>query len=259
MSNKNGFIKWLTNNTTLSSTTILKYANAINTISLELRKYQLIHENLYDNLDSITVKAILTKYLSIPELKDKDIRGNRMYSNALKYFTKFSEYHDYNAQIQKELVIEKIGYEKYLKENYIQVINDINIVDRIEKKPTYKTVNNKKIWSRDPLKARDTVAAADYLCEVNNHHQYFISKFNFNNYVEAHHLIPMKYQQEFDCSLDVYANIVSLCLVCHKQLHYGLFEEKKELLSKLFTDRKDRLLASGIDITINDLYGYYRD
>ena len=40
-------------------------------------------------------------------------------------------------------------------------------------------------------------------------------------------LIPMKKQQTFSTSLDVYANVVCLCPVCHRLLHYGLDDNKK--------------------------------
>ena len=36
------------------------------------------------------------------------------------------------------------------------------------------------------------------------------------NYVEAHHLIPMGFQDDFSKSIDVEANIISLCTYCHK-------------------------------------------
>lgn len=85
---------------------------------------------------------------------------------------------------------------------------------------------------------------ADYLCEYD-----FISK----NYVEAHHLVPMQYQEQFENSLDIHANIVSICLVCHKKIHFELFDDK------LFNIRKERLIKGGINISLDELYSYYQD
>jgi len=69
----------------------------------------------------------------------------------------------------------------------------------------------------------------------------------------------MQYQEQFDCSLDIHANIVSICLVCHKKIHFGLFKDKKEILEKLFNSRRDRLIKSGINISLDELYSYYQD
>jgi 5-methylcytosine-specific restriction enzyme A len=69
----------------------------------------------------------------------------------------------------------------------------------------------------------------------------------------------MKYQELYDNSLDIHSNIVSLCMVCHKILHFGMFVDKKAILDKLFEGRRDRLINSGIDISISELYQYYQD
>ncbi|EQB34751.1 hypothetical protein M948_20395 [Virgibacillus sp. CM-4] len=67
----------------------------------------------------------------------------------------------------------------------------------------------------------------------------------------------MKYQEDFKCSLDVHANIVSICVVCHKQIRYG--EEKKNLIADIYESRKDRLNKCGISIELDKLLGYYQD
>lgn len=69
----------------------------------------------------------------------------------------------------------------------------------------------------------------------------------------------MEYQDHFDCSLDIPANIVSICTVCHKKIHFELFENKKEILEKLFKNREDRLKKCGINIGKQELYTYYQD
>ncbi len=51
----------------------------------------------------------------------------------------------------------------------------------------------------------------------------------------------MEHQEKFDVSLDVEANIVSLCLVCHKQVHHATFEDKNLILTKIFHKRTKRL------------------
>lgn len=74
--------------------------------------------------------------------------------------------------------------------------------------------------------------------------------------IEAHHLIPIGEQSKFSFSLDVDANIVSLCPNCHRKLHHG--KDIKEDLFKLFNARKDLLKKSGIEITFDELLELYK-
>ena len=67
--------------------------------------------------------------------------------------------------------------------------------------------------------------------------------------MESHHLIPISFQPNFEYSLDVYSNIVCLCPICHRQIHYGLINDRKKLLSVLFEKREERLINSGIVIS----------
>ena len=65
----------------------------------------------------------------------------------------------------------------------------------------------------------------------------------------------MSRQDDFEFSLDVPANIVSLCSNCHNWIHYGA--DNKKLLEKLYEERSERLKKVGIDITIEQLLSYY--
>ena len=66
--------------------------------------------------------------------------------------------------------------------------------------------------------------------------------------MEGHHALPMRYQERFKNSLDVYANVVCLCPTCHRLLHYGIASEKIDVVDKIYYDRADRLAACGIKI-----------
>ena len=88
-------------------------------------------------------------------------------------------------------------------------------------------------------------------------HPTFIRKKSDKKYTEPHHLIPMAFSDEFDVSLDVEENIVSLCSNCHNQIHYG--KDADVLLRKLYEERKDALASVGIKITLErllEMYGY---
>lgn len=95
------------------------------------------------------------------------------------------------------------------------------------------------------------------MCEIDVDHPTFIRKKSNKKYTEPHHLVPMAFSDEFDVSLDVEENIVSLCSNCHNQIHYGKGGDK--LLEKLYAERKEALERVGIKITLTQLlqmYGY---
>lgn len=115
---------------------------------------------------------------------------------------------------------------------------------------------------RDIPKRKSEVAAAallyaDYKCEYDPADRTFTRK-NGKPYTEPHHLIPLSRYREFDRSLDVRENIVSLCSHCHNLLHYGSMKEKEPVLMKLYNDRINQLKAYGIDITFDQLKNYYQ-
>lgn len=110
---------------------------------------------------------------------------------------------------------------------------------------------------RDPVKAANARVAANYLCEHNHEHTTFTNKATNHNYVEAHHLIPMQLQGRFFYSLDIEANIVALCPVCHRMIHHATNKEKKDIITQLYNERIERLKKCNIYIELNDLLNFY--
>ena len=80
-------------------------------------------------------------------------------------------------------------------------------------------------------------------------------KLNEEGYTEVHHLIPLCYYAEFDVSLDVPENIISLCSNCHNEIHYGLNADT--IITKLFHERKEKLKEAGIEISLERLLKMY--
>jgi 5-methylcytosine-specific restriction enzyme A len=98
---------------------------------------------------------------------------------------------------------------------------------------------------------------ADFKCEIDAMHETFVSRARNQPYVEAHHLVPMGEQGSYHCSLDIPANVISLCVNCHKLLHHGRALDKKESLSKLFLDRRMNLAKMNIFLEKRTLLSYY--
>ncbi|HBJ1652004.1 HNH endonuclease [Clostridium botulinum] len=113
--------------------------------------------------------------------------------------------------------------------------------------------------SRYPLNVQVSANAlflANYKCEINGKHETFIRKKDGTNYTETHHLIPLSKHVEFENSLDVEENIISLCSNCHNLLHYGKGFEP--FLKKLYEERKELLKSVELEITYEKLLSYYQ-
>lgn len=122
---------------------------------------------------------------------------------------------------------------------------------------TTSSKTGREVPKRDSQTAADALENADYLCEYENKDRTFLRK-SGKPYTEPHHLIPISKYRDFDYSVDVMENIVSLCSHCHNLLHYGRFEDKIPLLTKLFNDRIAALRKCGLDLTLEQLKAYYR-
>lgn len=134
-------------------------------------------------------------------------------------------------------------------------IPDFDYVLTPQEKTPPITRNHIKIRARNPVNSAIALSYAGFLCEIDRAHPSFVRRKNNQNYVEPHHLIPMKYSDDFSVSLDVPANIVSLCSNCHNEIHYG--QNYEQLIEQLYEKRKDLLQKVGIDITLEDLKEMY--
>ena len=114
----------------------------------------------------------------------------------------------------------------------------------------------KNYYKRNPVKAINALKNADYKCEYCNEHKTFIRKGSGLPYTEPHHLVPMKAQKDFNVSLDVENNIVSLCSNCHNLIHYG--KDAEIIIKELYDARLTELNDAGIIITLAELLKYYQ-
>ncbi len=122
---------------------------------------------------------------------------------------------------------------------------DINSVDKYNK---VSTVLKKLAKSN-----------SDYKCELEIFFgcQYFTSRDSHKNYVEVHHLIPRAVGNDFENSIEIVENYVTLCPHCHRLLHLGEDRERKPALHNLYVRRKDLLKQKGLEITEKELKKYY--
>lgn len=131
---------------------------------------------------------------------------------------------------------------------------DTGAVKKKEKKQTSSSVS----WSRDANMAFTALDNAEFKCENVKEHETFMSAKTGRQFVEAHHLIPMEFQDDFNVSIDVPENIISLCPNCHRAFHNSLSDYKEKLISKFYQRRIDLLQKRKIEIKKEKLYEYYK-
>jgi len=131
---------------------------------------------------------------------------------------------------------------------------------KIARKEPIGIINDgKERWPRDADIAAEAKDNAMYCCEFDRSHTTFVHKKSKKQYVEAHHLIPMQFQNDFsDVSIDVPENIISLCPTCHRAFHSSDNIYRKKLINFFYNKRKDILYENReILIDIDKLYKYY--
>jgi 5-methylcytosine-specific restriction protein A len=222
---KQYFIHYLKNK--VSERTVKHYLSGIDVISEHLKEHGVIEGEIYEILDFTALQIIHENLRKDKDFADKDNRGHRMYSAALNHYFKF---------IQGVDLLSMTG----------QWDMDIPI-----NRGELREVRN-VTYGRSSIIKRQALSMAHYTCELNAEHITFINRFTKQPYMEGHHIIMMKHQNEFKYSLDVYANIICICPNCHRLLHLGVKDEQVNCLKIIYDSRKIRLEKSGLKIGKND-------
>ena len=219
------YAKYLKEIRGVSDSTVKHYQGALKHISRYLVKKEKLKETVYEIQNIESLECIREYLYTDPEFLALDNRGHQMYSAGLNNYYKFAE---------------GVGF--YNIDNQIQVM-DMEVP--VKEKYTYSSYT----WRRSSIIKMQSIKAAGYRCEIDETHKSFTAKSTGRPYMEGHHALSMKYQNRFSKSLDVYANIICLCPICHRLLHYGIEEEKETVLDKIYFDRSKRLTACGIKIS----------
>lgn len=194
----------------------------------------------------------------------KYINQDRKYEDYREYFLNCNFYVVGESKRDILLDIDPL-LSKYIErlsnDEYQIIIENIIRNDEISYKKKKRIEEKKqrilKQYLRDPQVAAYSKQQANYKCESDPLHETFISEISKQQYVEAHHLIPMKYQNMFEQSLDIPENIVALCPNCHRKIHYGNSEYKNKIIEKLYNKRRKMLEENDIKITLEQLYEMY--
>lgn len=245
--NTQNFKEWL-DRKDLSESSKSKYKGVPNLIDNLLRSHGYSYDRIYD----ISNPEFITEIVSVPEVKAKSDRENRTISSGLKHYKELLEWLISTEMIEDEIIAQEI--EEMLSNSKKK---KKRIRDSSEPVPPIVS-GSRAQHRRDNGKAVQAIIQADFECESDKSHKFFNSKKTGENYCETHHLIPMRLQKRFPVSLDVYSNLVSLCPVCHRALHHGHINDKRAILERLYNEREERLIASGIIIKFDEVLDVYK-
>jgi 5-methylcytosine-specific restriction protein A len=233
------------------------------------KRFWKIPQAIYDNyMELFLISSIFTDELSIVKLREHGIAYTNHFQGPFKpndqtigYINAVFVRLKNPSTVEENLRLESLEDEEQKKDVENSLISEEprtkTTVYQGEKAAAPITTTGGRIeYPRNPAKKAQALFDADYCCEIDKRHMTFIRESDGKPYTEAHHLIPMAYQNDFlPASLDVQANIVSLCSNCHNQIHYG--KEKKEIITRLFQQREKLLKESSINITLEQLLKYY--
>ena len=218
----------------LSESSIAHYCDAIRKISSILRSFNKVNDSLYEISELKDLDEIRAFLDNNSEFKELDDRGHRMYSCGFKKYYEFAT----------AAAFENIGNEI---SSFDYVSNEIDVPPRLVNSIVSR-------FRRSSIVKKQVIKAAHFQCEINKNHVTFIAESTKQQYMEGHHLIALEHQDEFDKNLDVYSNVMCLCPICHRLLHYGIEKEKIPLLDFIYSRRAERLRHSGIILTKDDFF-----
>lgn len=216
------FKKYIVDINGRSVSTYKHYTQGLRTISRYMKDMGLVKETIYE-LGSIEqldfAWAVLNKN---QEFVDLNKRGNHMYSAGYNHYHKFAMGEIFNKFTEKEII----------KMDVPVVCEDPVIMEY-------------KVWKRSGILRTQTIEYAGYQCDIDHSHKTFTAESTGKQYMEAHHIIPLQHQDKFKNSLDVYANLISICPICHRKVHFGVREERRLMIDELYEKRKERLVNCG--------------
>lgn len=256
-----------------------------------------LHEYVYNNWEHrnsnccVSKKFISTNY-SVPELiDDLKIYMFSLQINKIKYtdfettIDEIIRTYETNYNIDKKLVMSFILENRNIFEPIL--INVYNVeesedVEDTEKEENYDIstitveinpdvdrpeprIDDTTILGKKQLKSifamRKKIARekSGYRCELEAYKgcRYFTSKTTKHNYVEVHHFVPREFRNNFENSVDVLANYITLCPHCHRMIHLATDRERVDIIRFIYSQRKERLKRCGLNVEFEDLKSFY--
>lgn len=184
-------------------------------------------------------------------------RYREIYINIdIEKIKKFIEDHEAVYKLIYEELFNIIQYSLNFREEKEVDEQEIDLNEKIDDTDVHSVEKYNKV---SIILKKLAKANSNYRCELEDFYgcQYFTSRESHKNYVEVHHLIPRAVGNDFENSIEVVENYVTLCPHCHRLVHLGEDVERKPALHNLYLKRKELLHEKGLDISEKELKDYY--
>lgn len=198
----------------------------------------MVSVDIYEIMDLQTLSETRELLFADADFVELNNRGQRMYSAGLNNYYRFASGEGFTEVCTGNNSLKKME------------LMDMPIV------PEDPRIVQKTEWNRSNILREQAFMFAGFACEIDQKHESFIAEKTKKAYMEGHHAIPMNNQLQFNCSLDVYANIVCLCPICHRKIHYGIKKDRIRMMDILYGKRADRLANSGIRLSRTEFVKY---
>jgi putative restriction endonuclease len=192
--------------------TAKKYSSAIDSISSDMIKINLINKNLYNISSELELLFVVDKILNCTDFIEKNKKGHNMYSAALKKFMDYKKESFISEEIN--ITADDLSFtegKEVLKQHIIRERNR-NLIKIAKGK--FKKENGNKLF-----------------CEVCGFNFYEFYGELGEDFIEAHHSIPLS-EIKFGDETKV-TDIVMLCSNCHSMIHRKRPWLSKEDIKKL--------------------------
>lgn len=220
----------------LSNSSVGHYLDAINNINRKLaadpKKFGV--SSLYEIPTISKLRQVKDLLMNDEDFIEYNRIGHQMYSSGLNRFIEYAT-----------------GKKFFGVKNKIEVFDKVTPVIEDFAKDAVSTHLERitKAFDRDKAIVAQIAASCEYQCQINTKHETFIAESSKKNYVEVHHIVPLKYQERFESSIDVYANLLVLCPTCHRFLHFGTKKEKEKILVPIYEERSPRFEKCGFPMS----------
>lgn len=213
----------------IKPSSVKHYVDAIVWISRHLLENGVIDSPIFEHSELPQVQIWKAYLQNDPEYIALDTREHNMYSVGFNHYCRFVE-----------------------SKEFYDIGADVDILDKPIPVENRFRVSIAETRARSIVVKKQSMESAHFECEVDHSHATFISRTTGSQYMEGHHIIPLRNQDMFDNSLDVYSNVICLCPICHRLLHYGRNEDRGNVLHLIYGKRADRLANSGLMLSEND-------
>lgn len=213
--------------------------------------YHIVSENIYN------VKRVLDRFqIHCSDYNTYMFRKQRVFCGKYPQLDKLL-----HAWLNEYML--RMNQDDFMYQEQLEDLIPISGTDSFStREPEYLDSTTGRVAKKSPSVSSKAVAASGFKCAYDPNHHTFL-KANGRQYMEGHHLIPCtalnseKYWKHFGRNIDCCENIVSLCPICHRRIHYGSGSERAEIIEKLYDVQADKLKLAGLPISLKELRELY--